>query len=294
VTARWGARTLLVSIAMASLVVPLPASAESSACKKDSRGVCSGSGTDDFTVGITDTHGPQTAPVSASGPRGPKQPLSPTYVDRSFVPTCTGNSAYDAGVLCGAAVYTCSTEGDIRFWVFETTIRRSTGKPEPGTGPRLVDTVCLGPDEPAIDPAVAIPAMVQQEFKSVVVLSGAAQVSPKPETLVNIDTRFRTDAPASYAIPLTLLNRQVIITATAQRYIWQLGNGESRVSTRPDGYLEHTYRTAGAREVRVDIEWSGTFSIDGGPAQPITGTVVTEGEPTVVRVQQARTELVRD
>ncbi len=220
--------------------------------------------------------------------------MSPTYVDRDFAPTCTGNNASDAGALCNAALETCPTEGEVRFWVFETTINRATGRPAADTGTRLVDTVCLGADAPVLDPAVAIPALVQREFKSVVVVTGAAQVSPKPETLVNIPTRFRTDAPASYQIPLTLLGRSVVITATAQRYVWHVGEGPEQVSTRPGGFLEHDYARAGVRDVWVDIEWSGTFSVDGGPAQAITGTVVTEGDPVQVRVQQARSELVRD
>ncbi len=226
-------------------------------------------------------------------PRAPKGPPSPTYVDRVVVPTCTGNTAYDGGVLCNAAVMTCPVDGEIRFWVFETTIQRSTGKAVPGTGPRMVDTVCLGPNDPRPDPTVLLPGIVQTQFQSVVVQGGSADVSPRPETLVNIETRFQTDAPASYEIPLTLLGQSVVITATAQSYTWHLDNGDTRVSTRPKGYLEYVYRKAGSYDVFVSITWSGTFSVNGGPAQPITGTVEVDGEPTAVQVQQARSELVR-
>lgn len=280
---------------LAALVSPRVAHADPPECKKDDRGYCSQTvaGTDDFTAVVTREGNPGTMPIK-NRPRSPKAPLSPTYVDRNVVPTCTGNSAFDGGVLCNAAVETCPTEGDVRFWVFETTIQRSTGKPVAGTGPRLVDTVCLGPDDPGPQPAVLIPAMVQSEFRSVVVQGGSADVSPKPDTLVNIDTRFQTDAPASYQIPLTLLNQSVVITATAQGYTWHLDNGDIRVSTRPKGYLEYAFRRAGTYDVFVSLTWSGTFSVNGGPAQPITGTVEVDGEPTTVRVQQARSELVRD
>ena len=209
------------------------------------------------------------------------------------MPTCTGNSYFDGGVLCNAALEACD-EGLIRFWIFEATIVRANGKIAPGTWPQLVGTTCLGPDEPALDPAVAVPAMVQSEFQSVVVKGGSADVSPKPETLVNVDTRFQTDAPGSYEIPLTLLNQSVVITATAQKYTWHLGNGETRVSTQPKGYLEYPYRKAGAYELFVSITWSGTFTLNDGPPQPIAGTVEIDGDPTTVQVQQARSELVRD
>ncbi len=235
---------------------------------------------------------PQTRPAGSRP--GPTKPLSPTYIDRNFVPTCTGNSYFDGGTLCNAAVETCPVEGEVRFWVFETTIVRATGKPAPGSGPELVDTVCLGPDEPVLDPAVAIPALVQREFKSVVVLAGNPDVSPKPDTLVNVATRFRTDAPPSYAIPLTLLNQSVVITARAERYVWHLGDGSIRQSTAANGYLEHVYERAGTRQAFVVIEWSGTFRVNGGSPQPITGTVTTTGPAVAVEVKQARSELVRD
>ncbi len=279
-----------------SLGVPNLAHASGHDCDKASRGKCSttaaAAGSDDFSVVLTQEGVPQTRPVGSRP--GPTKPLSPTYIDRNFVPTCTGNGAFDGGVLCNAAVETCPVEGDVRFWVFETTIVRATGKPIPGTGPNLVDTVCLGPDEPVLDPAVAIPALVQREFQRVVVLAGSTEVSPKPDTLVNVATRFRTDAPGSYDIPLTLLNQSVVITARAERYVWHLGDGSVRESIAPSGFLEHVYDEAGTREAYVVIEWSGTFRVNGGASQPITGTVTTTGPAVVVEVKQARSELVRD
>lgn len=286
----------LVAVLAAAMAVPGVAQATEHTCEKDARGQCSKTtataASDDFTVTVTQEGAPRTQQVNR--PRAPKAPLSPTYVDRNLVPTCTGNNYFDGGTLCNAAVLTCPTPGDIRFWVFETIIVRATGKPAPNTGPDLVDTVCRGAQDPVLDPAVAMPALVQREFQSVVVRGGVADVSPKPETLVNIDTRFQTDAPASYQIPLTLLNQSVVITATAQGYTWHLGNGDTRISTKPNGYLEYAYRKAGTYDVFVSITWSGTFSVNGGPAQPITGTVEVDGEPTQVQVQQARSELVRN
>lgn len=288
----------LWAVAVPAVLVPAPALAQAAAgCEREKTGICPVIGsTNDEGFGLegrgTTDRGPRTRPVNR--PRAPKAPLSPTYIDRNLVPTCTGNSAFDGGTLCNAALETCPSEGDIRFWVFETTIQRSTGKAVAGTGPRLVDTVCRGANDPVPDPAILIPAMVQREFQSVVVLAGNADVSPKPETLVNIDTRFQTDAPASYQIPLTLLNQSVVITATAQSYTWHLDNGDTRVSTRPKGYLEYSYGKAGSYDVFVTVTWSGTFSVNGGPSQPITGTVEVDGEPTQVEVKQARSELVRD
>ncbi len=156
--------------------------------------------------------------------------------------------------------------------------------------------MCLGPNDPAvqIDPRIAIAAIVQRDFQRVVVLKGAAQASPQPETLVNIPTRFTTDAPASYDIPLTLLGLPVTITATARRWTWHFGDGTSATTTAPGtgGRVEHVYRSSSELGAHVAIEWSGTYRIGGGPTLPITGTATTVGEPTPLAVRQARTDLV--
>jgi len=158
--------------------------------------------------------------------------------------------------------------------------------------------VCLGADDPAValDPTVAIAAIVQRDFQRVVVLKGGAEVSPRPDTLVNIPTRFSTDAPASYDIPLTLLGQSVTITATARRWTWHFGDGTTATTTAAgtDGRVEHTYTSATPVGAHVVIEWSGTYRIGGGAALPITGTATTIGDPTPLEVKQARSELVHD
>ena len=155
-------------------------------------------------------------------------------------------------------------------------------------------SLCVGPSERALDPTVAIAAVVQRDFQRVVVLKGGVEVSPEPDTLVNIPTRFSTDAPDSYDIPLTLLGQSVTITATAQRWTWHFGDGTTASTTAAGtkGRVEHTYRTAGSLGAHVVIEWSGTYRIGGGAAQPITGTATTVGDVAPLQVKQARSELV--
>jgi hypothetical protein len=209
----------------------------------------------------------------------------PRYFTQTMhVPTCSGNSGTDSGVVCTAAVETCPEVGEIRFWLFTREYDLIAGAP---VGPyvRVMDppSVCLGADDPVIDPTVAIPALVERDFQSVVVVKGVADVSPRPETLVNIPTIFTTSTPGGYDIPLTLLGQPVTITASAQRYTWYFGDGETASSTESGGRVEHVYLQAATREAYVVIEWGGSFTINGGPAQPINGTATT-----------TRTELVRD
>jgi len=142
---------------------------------------------------------------------------------------------------------------------------------------------------------VAIPAIIEREFKRVVVLKGVAQVSPAPDTLVNVETRFTTDAPANYDIPLTILGQTVVITATANSWTWHFGDGSTeRVSDQASrGSTVHTYDKSGRRGVFVVIEWTGTYRIGGDPTvRQVNGTATTTGDPAPVTVRTARTELV--
>ena len=213
------------------------------------------------------------------------------------MPTCSGNVVDGEDALCTAALETCEEVGDLRTWVY----RREVDTRIPASNPpwqRQSDPpfVCVGPDDPVLDPTVAIAAIVQRDFQRVVVLKGGVEVSPAPDTLVNIPTRFSTDAPASYDIPLTLLGQSVTITATAQRWTWHFGDGTSASTTASgtDGRVEHTYRTAASVGAHVVIEWSGTYRIGGGAQLPITGTATTVGDPAPLEVKQARSELVHD
>jgi hypothetical protein len=193
---------------------------------------------------------------------------SATLTERRFVPTCSDNSADDNRLLCGLALEACPEDGQVRFWVYERTRNISSGEVTAWDRRDIPPYVCLAPDDPVLDPAVAIPAMIEREFKRVVVLKGVAQVSPRPDTLVNIPTRFSTAAPASYEIALTLLGQPVVITAKAERYVWHFGDGASAGTSEAGGRVEHEYLSTGTRQAHVVIEWSGTYRIGGGPVRP--------------------------
>jgi hypothetical protein len=235
---------------------------------------------------VAETRGDVARPVVAT-----------TVTQTSYVPTCSGNAMGGENVLCTAAVETCAAATDTRFWVYTREVNLAGGA-TPWVLVADPPFVCLGLDDPAVaaavDPAVAIAGMIQREFQRVVVLKGVAEVSPRPETLVNIPTIFTTDAPLSYDIPLTLLGQPVTITATARKWSWHFGDGATATTTAAGtrGRVEHVYRRAAPLGPYVVIEWSGTYRIGGGSPLPITGTATTTGDPTPLTVRQARTELV--
>ncbi len=206
------------------------------------------------------------------------------------MPTCTGNGPDAFSDVCQGALAGCPAPDEVQFWVY----REVAGTP-PGWA-RDPGVVCLAPTDPAVaaavDPAVLIPAIVDREFQRVVVLKAVPVVQPLPDTLVRFPTRFATSTARSYDIPLTLLGQSVVITATAASYTWQFGDGTSTTITTAAARTEHSFSDTGSRTARVDITWTGTFRINGGPAQDVTGTATTTGQPVTLQVKQARSELI--
>lgn len=219
---------------------------------------------------------------------------SAQIVELRHVPTCLGNELSGDSSLCEGATTTCPDPTMIRYWQYRREYARGTAAPE---FQRVYDPafVCLGPEDPRLDPTAAIPAIVDREFQRVVVLKGIAKVSPAPDTLITVETRFSTAAPASYDIPLTILGQSVVITATASAWTWHFGDGDTQTvrdrSSR--GSTIHTYARSGVRGAYVVIEWTGTYRIGGDPTErQVNGTATTTGEPVPVNVRTARTELV--
>ena len=283
---------LLLATLLASLAAPLaPANAD---CHSQvSEETCAATTNGGFGIGQGQSDGPANDQPGTTV--GVAAPLSPEVTRTRYVPTCTGNTPEGGDdALCGAAVESCPDEAEIRMWVYTARFNRTSG--EQVSDWQLVTdsaTRCVGADDPVLDPTVAIPAIVQRDFKRVVVAKGVAEVSPRPDTLVNIPTVFSTSTPQSYDIPLTLLGQSVVITAKAERWTWHFGDGQSATSTQaPDGRVEHEYTRSGERQAYVVIEWSGTFRINGGAPQDITGAATTTGDPVTVAVKQARSQLV--
>lgn len=221
--------------------------------------------------------------VSANGPA--------FQTDDEYVAACDGNSLGGENALCVQASESCPNEGDVRFWHYR---RRYVVGTEPPPFARVLTPpfVCLGPDDPRIDPTIAIPSIIDRDFKRVVVLKGVAEVSPAPDTLVNVETRFTTAAPASYDIPLTILGQSVVITATAASWTWHFGDGQTQRLTAGSS-TTHTYEKSGPRAAFVVIEWTGTYRIGGDPTvRQVNGTATTTGDPVPVQVRTARSELV--
>ena len=259
----------------------------------------SGSGGTFGVGGSTPPFGSGSSPKG--GPRGGGVGGNPvvvpsTYRETAFAPTCTGNTALDAGVLCGAAVNTCvpAGAGIIRYWEWTVTYR--TVDASVVSIVALPGSYCVAPEVAGPPAAVVIAGVVERDFKSLVVARGTAEVQPRGTTLVNYPTKFFT-AAGEYVLPaVTILGRRVVITARPQSYDWFFGDGQSALDVGPgqarDSDVRHVYGVTGTMAAYVVITWSGTFTVEGGRVQQVFGTARTTGPGTPLQVKQARAELV--
>lgn len=276
---------------------PLSSAPERSSCTGSGASTCVTSAEGGF-VGTGERRS-QPAPGAAPRPRAPRTPATRavddgTRVETLLVPTCSNNAPGRADELCALAVTSCPQPEQVRYWVFRRTV--TTAAPDPPYQ-RVGEPVCIAPAEPGappFDPVAAVAAAIEREFQDRAALRGEAIVQPSPRTLVNVPTRLRTSAPERYPIEFVLFGLPVTIEVQAQRWTWITGDGATIATTRrgTGGLVEHSYRRDGQFAPRVDITWSGTWSVPGMTPQPVPGTVTTQGQPGSVQVVEARTELV--
>jgi hypothetical protein len=141
------------------------------------------------------------------------------------------------------------------------------------------------------------------------VAPAAVGLAPRDATLVNIQTIMWVDAPAQRTLaPITLLGRRVIVRLALDHVDWAFGDGLTDQSTgagkgydpRNDpcravecpGYFGHTYRKTGAVTVSATATWRATFTVDGGAAIAIPGTVAGPTARAPLAVKEARAVLI--
>ncbi|MBF4162546.1 hypothetical protein [Nocardioides acrostichi] len=124
---------------------------------------------------------------------------------------------------------------------------------------------------------------------------------PNGRTLVNIDTIFRTEA-APFRRTVTLLGHRVTFDIKAQEFRWTLGDGHTMTTTEPgvayaeqtprSQYVAYRYTTAGKVHLGLTTVWGADWSLDGGPFQPVPGTVQMDAPTQPLEILEARPQLV--
>ena len=134
--------------------------------------------------------------------------------------------------------------------------------------------------------------MVLAAFRRIPLPSLRSHSQPANKTLINFDTIFFTDAEP-LTRNLTLLGQRVRLEIKPSRFEWVHGDGTTATTATPGSPYpakDVVYRYADAHRTvqhRVVVTWSAEWSLNGGPLQPVNGTVTTSGPATPLRVAEA-------
>ena len=216
---------------------------------------------------------------------GTNDSTSGQQAEYRYDPMCSPGDGSDS--TCSLA-YNCP-EGQVRYNIW----RRLPGQ----------DWVWMGDDclggAPADDETV--PAVtagdVLREVRRLPLPKAQLAIQPSDRTLVNLDTVFSTTAP-KFDRTVTILGQRVRIIAKPTRYAWHFGDGATLTTATPGRpypamYVTHQYTKAGqTHRPRVDVTFSISYSVDGGPTQSLAQTITTEGPAASLTTREATPVLV--
>ncbi|MEE2524564.1 hypothetical protein V1639_01010 [Pseudarthrobacter sp. J75] len=150
-----------------------------------------------------------------------------------------------------------------------------------------------------------IAARILQDFQQLPVVAGTVSAQPSPHTLVGAETNVFANA-TEQQFEVTILGQKVHLTATPAQYTFNYGDGstlgpsatyggpipeaEWGVKTR----TSHVYGDTGDFNVTVTTSFTGTYSVNNGPALPISGTGEFTSAPETLRVWRSVTRNYAD
>lgn len=215
---------------------------------------------------------------------------------RKYVVSCSGNSVEAPDFLCEAATTTCPDLSATRYWIFSSTWSDAAAQYQGWK--RRPDSVCLSPAalEEGEDPLLALAAAVRSQWRNFGLPKAAVTTLPGEQTLTGAVTRLVTAAPIQSDLPAKdVLGYRVRLNVTAQRYVWDFGDGDSVVlpSNEASRAIDHVYRSPGGHTVTLRTIYRATFSAAGTSYanEPLDGEADVSGLPTALTVREARTQL---
>lgn len=197
--------------------------------------------------------------------------------------------------LCGAVVRVSCVAANVAqdFWLLSA--RPGDPCSSDAAAPATAVAVAAGPAPlPQVTPGVALTALRHIGLPAL-----QARTQPKDKTLVNFPTIFYTE-PEPFTRTVTLLGRPVLIQATPSSFTWHYGDGTTATTSTPGAPypakdVTHLYRDAHATvQTSVDVTYTATFEVAGGPQQAIPGAVTISGPTAPLRISEATPVLSGD
>ena len=231
-------------------------------------------------------------------------PAVQSRVDDCGTPQALGHVIVTTDDQCAFARNTCAGQPQTTAAGAALTILSSQTLTPPSTTWVQGPVNCSGAGAPAgIDAAAVRDAFVKR------VPTPAIRTAPvNSRVLVNVETLLWLDTTDDVDLGTTaLLGHQVRLTASVQTVTWDFGDHHTDTTTTPGrpflstdycatltcpDWYGHTYTTTGTMTLTATITWTGRYTLDNGPSQPITGTVTPPALTTGLRVLESLSVLV--
>ncbi len=139
--------------------------------------------------------------------------------------------------------------------------------------------------------------MALEALRRVELPASRLQVQPPGgRTLVNFPTNFFTEAEP-FERTVRLLGQRVDLRIRPSSFGWDFGDGVRTTTAEPgaaypDLEVTHAYLSRGQVGASVDTTYSAEFRVNGGPWQPVDGTVTMQGDEVGLDVLTASPTLV--
>lgn len=193
------------------------------------------------------------------------------------------------------------TEGTLVIW---RSAPRAIANPTWTEWTPMGGPTCLYDSKPE-DVLPRIAARILEDFRNLPITAGSVSAQPSPHTLVGAETNVYASA-AEQQFDVTILGQRVHLTATPSQYSFNYGDGATLGPSGTYGgpipeaewgsktRTSHVYGNTGNFNVTVTTSFTGTYSVNNGPALPINGTGEFTSAPQTLQVWRSVTRNYAD
>lgn len=193
------------------------------------------------------------------------------------------------------------TEGNLVIWRYAP---KAIANPTWTEWTPIGGPTCLYDSKPE-DVLPRIAARILEDFRNLPIAAGSVSAQPSPHTLVGAETNVFASA-SEQQFDVTILGQKVHLTATPSQYTFNYGDGATLGPSPTHGgpipeaewgsktRTSHVYGNTGDFNVTVTTSFTGTYSVNNGPALPINGTGEFTSAPQTLQVWRSVTRNYAD
>ena len=202
-------------------------------------------------------------------------------------------AAQVVGLGCSGIGVVCSTAFPGASMSIGRDVDSSTGTPVFGR------ERWSGCSRPSSGGGGAVPVVTESDFRSLGVEPLVAHIGPPGGWIpVGIDMIAWAE-PREQTFDVVMLGQAVKVRATPVKYVWDFGDGTVLTTTFPGREypardVSMRYAFQGWYEVSLVTQFSGEYSVNGGPWQPIAGNIEVASEKRWVYSDLRESRLVGD